>query len=361
MMQRVGWIGAAFVGIVVTSAMGEENTAMQARSTKVESLLPPHVGACVLAIDDGEVVFRQGFGLADLEAGTTCTPATNFRMASVSKQFTAAAVMRLVEQGRVQLDDALDKFFPGFPAYGRSIQVRHLLTHTSGLPAYEGLVPDGTTLQLNDLDVLQLLLDTKEPKFSAGEKFEYSNSGFVLLGLIVEQASGKPYHEFLRDEILLPSGMEQSLVYQRGLNEVPQRAYGHGRQDGKWVREDQSVTSATRGDGCVYTSLDDYAKWLAAIDGRTVLQPASWDAVFSPQVKAWEGTDYGFGWFLDTYRDEPRIYHNGDSQGFRITVQRFPQRRSAVLVQLNDSIDDEKWPMTKVGEQIADLLIFDND
>lgn len=361
MMRGASWLGVMLVGSVVSSAMGQTVGESQELAAKVEALLPPHVGACVLAIDDGEVVFRQGFGLADVEAGTACTSATNFRMASVSKQFTAAAVMRLIEQGRLRLDDTLDKFFPGFPEYGRAIQVRYLLTHTSGLPAYEGLVPDDTTLQLNDLDVVQLLMGTDKPKFAAGEKFEYSNSGFVLLGLIVEQASGRPFHEFVRDEILRPSGMHDSLIYQRGLNEVSQRAFGHELQDGKWVRADQSVTSATRGDGCVYTSLDDYADWLTAIDGRKVLQPASWDAIFSPQTKAWEGTDYGFGWFLDTYRGEPRIYHNGDSQGFRITSQRFPRRKAAVLVQLNGSINDEKWPMTKVGEQLADLLIFSND
>ncbi|MGD9633864.1 MAG: serine hydrolase domain-containing protein [Pirellulales bacterium] len=325
---------------------------------QVEQLLPPHVGACLLVISDGEVVFRHGYGLADVETGAVCTPATNFRMASVSKQFTAAAVMRLVEAGRLSLDDTLDKFLPGFPTYGQQIKVRHLLTHTSGLPEYEGLVPQGTTLQLNDIDVLQLLLDTKSSKFVAGEKFEYSNSAFVLLGLIVEQVADKPFHKFVREEILAPSGMEHSLIYQRGLNEVSHRAFGHEFKDGTWVRADQSVTSATRGDGCVYTSLDDYANWLHTIDAKKVLRPSTWDEIFRPQVEAWDGTHYGFGWFLDTYRGEPRIYHNGDTQGFRIAVQRFPQRHSAVLVQLNGSVDDEKWPMTKVGEQIADELVF---
>jgi CubicO group peptidase (beta-lactamase class C family) len=339
-------------------ARGHELSDNEQIAAKVEQLLPPHVGACVLAMVEGEIVFRRGFGLADVEGHAACTPATNFRMASVSKQFTAAAVMRLVEQGRLSLDDTLDKFLPGFPEYGCKIHVRNLLTHTSGLPDYEGLMPKGTTLQLNDLDVLQLLLGTKSPKFAVGEKFEYSNSAFVLLGLIVEQVSGRPFHEFVRDEILLPSGMKNSLIFQRGLNQVSNRAFGHELEDGQWVRADQSVTSATRGDGCVYTSLDDYANWLQTIDAKEVLQPATWDEIFRPQVEAWEGTSYGLGWFLDTYRGEPRIYHNGDSQGFRITSQRFPQRRAAILVQLNGSIDDEKWPMTKVGEEIADELVF---
>jgi CubicO group peptidase (beta-lactamase class C family) len=362
MMRGGCWLGVVLVGItsgraVAQSAEVARECAARIVIDKVEALLPPHVGACVLAIDDGEVVFRQGFGLADVEAGTPCSPATNFRMASVSKQFTAAAVMRLVEQGRVQLNDTLGQFFPGFPEYGRKIQVRHLLTHTSGLPAYEGLVPDGTTLQLNDLDVLQLLLDTDKPKFAAGEKFEYSNSAFVLLGLIVEQASGQPFHEFVREEILRPSGMHESLIYQRGLNEVPQRAFGHELQDGKWARADQSVTSATRGDGCVYTSLEDYLKWLSAHANRKLLSAKSHDAMFSPQAKTTRGeSSYGYGWFIDEYRSEPRIQHNGDSRGFRLCVQTFPERRAAVVLQFNGNVEEE---MMKVGERMADILIFD--
>lgn len=329
-------------------------------AVRIEKLLPPHVGACVLAIVDGRVVLRHGYGLADVETAAACTPATNFRMASVSKQFTAAAVMKLVEDGRLSLDDTLDRFFTGFPEYGRRITVRHLLTHTSGLPDYEGLVPEGTTQQLNDHDVLQLLVDTRKPKFDAGERFEYSNSGFVLLGLVVEQVAAKPFHEFVSDEILAPSGMENSLIYQRGLNEVPYRAFGHEFSDGRWVRADQSVTSATRGDGCVYTSLNDYANWLQTIEAKRVLRPTTWDDIFRPRVEGRDG-HYGLGWFLDTYRGEPRIYHNGDTQGFRITAQRFPQRQAAILVQLNSSVDDKMWPMTQVGERIADLFVFDGD
>jgi CubicO group peptidase (beta-lactamase class C family) len=229
---------------------------------QLESLLPPHVGACVLAIDGGRVVIEYADGLADIESKTPCTPATNFRMASVSKQFTATAVMLLVDQGKLSLADTLDEFFPDFPAYGRSVKVKHLLTHTSGLPDYEDLIPAGTTLQLDDLDVLHLLMDSSEPRFKPGERFAYSNSGYALLGLIVETVAEQPFHEFMSKEIFRPLGMDKSVLYQRGLNVMPQRAYGHTRREGGWVRADQSLTSAIRGDGAVYTSLRDYEKWL---------------------------------------------------------------------------------------------------
>lgn len=327
---------------------------------KVEAALPPHVGACVLAIDGGNVVFENAYGLADIEAKTPCTPATNFRIASVSKQFTATAVLLLVDRGKLSLNDRLSKFFPGFPAYGEEITVKHLLTHTSGVPHYEELIPKDTTLQLDDLDVLHLVMDAKASRFAPGEKFEYSNSGYALLGLIVEVASGRPFHEFVSAEVFRPLGMENSVLYQRGLNEIPHRAYGHERRDGRWVRADQSLTSAVRGDGAVYTSLRDYRKWLREIEEQRLLSAESYKAMFAPQIVSdRNGSRYGFGWFLDEYRGEPRIHHNGDTRGFRLCVQRFPRRRAALFVQINNEVDGDPNQMTKLGERLADLLIFD--
>lgn len=331
------------------------------RIAKVEDALPPHIGACVLAIDHGEVVFKHAYGLADVEANTPCTPATNFRLASVSKQFTAAAILLLVDRGKLALDDTLDEFFPGFPDYGHAITVKQLLTHTSGLPHYEDLIPKGTSLQLDDLDVLQILMDTKEPRFKAGEKFEYSNSGYTLLGLIVEAAAGQPFHDFMLTELFRPLGMKDTVLYQRGLNSVSHRAFGHEQKDGKWIRADQSLTSAVRGDGGVYSSLDEYRRWLVALDAhKIVLGTDSYTAMFTPQVLTdRDGSHYGYGWFIDQYRGEPRIHHNGDTRGFRSCVQRFPQRQAAVFLQLNGNVDDKAHPTSKIGEKLADLLIFD--
>jgi CubicO group peptidase (beta-lactamase class C family) len=345
------------VKMTAAATAGESSEPIQ----KVEAALPPHVGACVLGIDHGKVVFKHGYGVTDVETNTPCTPATNFRLASVSKQFTATAVMLLVDRGKISLDDTLDEFFPGFPNYGRRITVKHLLTHTSGLPHYEELIPKGTTLQLDDLDVLHILMDTKEPRFKPGEKFEYSNSGYTLLGLIVEEAARQPFHDFMLTEVFQPLGMKDSVLYQRGLNEVPHRAFGHERKDGKWIRADQSLTSAVRGDGGVYSSLDDYQKWLAALGAtKILLGKESCAAMFKPQVLTdREGSHYGYGWFIDKYRDEPRIHHNGDTQGFRECVQRYPERQAAIFLQLNGNVDDKAYPTTTVGEKLADLLIFD--
>ena len=349
-------------GFVVTALIAIEAVAGESSETSraVEAALPPHVGACVMAIDHGKVVFEHAAGVADVESKTPCTRATNFRIASVSKQFTATAVLLLVDRGKISLSDPLTKFFPGFPEYGRKITVKHLLIHTSGLPDYEKLIPAGTTMQLDDLDVLHLLMDTNKPLFGAGERFGYSNSGYTLLGLIIEAVAEKSFHEFMASEIFRPLGMNDSVLYQRGLNEVRHRAFGHERKDGHWVRSDQSLTSAVRGDGGVYTSLEDYKKWLRAIDERKLLGTASYDAMFSPHALTdRRGAHYGLGWFIDEYRGEPRVHHNGETHGFRACVQRFPKREAAIFFQINCEIEGDSEKLTRIGERLSDILIFD--
>jgi CubicO group peptidase (beta-lactamase class C family) len=351
-----------FGGVVITALIALQAMASAPREINrvVEAVLPPHVGASVMAVDHGRIVFEYANGVADVESKTPCAAGTNFRIASVSKQFTATAVMLLVDRAKLSLSDPLTKFFPGFPAYGAKITVKHLLIHTSGLPDYEKLIPLGTTLQLDDLDVLHLLMDTKKPLFAAGEKFEYSNSGYTLLGLIVEAVAQKPFHEFMAREVFHPLGMNDSVLYQRGLNEVPHRAFGHERRGGDWVRSDQSLTSAVRGDGGVYTSLLDYQKWLRGIDEHKLLSKASYEAIFSPQVLTdRHAAHYGYGWFIDEYRGEPRIHHNGETHGFRACVQRFPKRHAAIFYQLNNEIEGDSEQLTKIGERLANILIFD--
>ncbi|MBX3426860.1 MAG: beta-lactamase family protein [Pirellulales bacterium] len=327
-------------------------------AAKVESLLPPHVGAAVTAIDDGAVVFQRAWGRRRCDAADLCTPTTNFRLASVSKHFTATAVLRLVDQGQVRLDDTLDEYFSEHPDFWRRITVHHLLTHTSGLPDYEGLIPAGTTLQLTDLNVLAILRAAREPLFEPGTKFAYSNSGYALLGLIVEAAARQPLHDFLRAEVFDPVGMRRSVLYVAGMNEVAERAYGHepGEADG-WLLADQSVTSAVRGDGGVYSSLDDLARWLVALDQGALLSEASARAMFAPHVRTDRGEDhYGYGWFLGEHRGQRRTMHAGSTRGFSLMLQRFPDRQAAVVILLNRSgIDGGDASL----QRVVDCLLFD--
>jgi CubicO group peptidase (beta-lactamase class C family) len=350
-------LSACFVtALIVSQAMAKESAETV---EAVENVLPRHVGACAIALEHGKVVFEHAYGIANAETEEPCTPATNFRIASVSKQFTATAVMLLVDRGKVSLQDRLTKFFPGFPKYGETISIEQLLTHRSGLPDYEQLIPKGTALQLDDLDVLHLLMDTKAPLFEPGSKFQYSNSGYTLLGLIVELVAQRPFQRFMVSDVFRPLGMSNSVLYQRGLNSVPNRAFGHAKKDGAWVKSDQSLTSAVRGDGGVYTSLEDYQKWLRGIDEHKLLSKASYAAMFSPHTATdRNGAHYGYGWFIGEYRGEPRIFHNGETHGFRACVQRFPKRDAAIFFQINNEIEGDSERLTKIGEQLSDILIF---
>jgi CubicO group peptidase (beta-lactamase class C family) len=322
---------------------------------RVQAALPEHAGAAVLVIDHGKIIFRQAFGLADAENQTPVTPQTNFRIASITKQFTATAIMLLVDEGKISLDDTIDTFFPGFPEYGQRITIRHLLNHRSGLPDYEDLIPDNTTLQVHDLDVLKMILDTDEPLFEPGSNHKYSNTGYTLLGLIVEQAAGQPFHLFLKARIFDPVGMDRTLMFVRGLNAVPDRAFGHKKQDGQWTRDDQSLTSAVRGDGGIYSSIDDLAKWIAALDNQPLLSDESTQQMFTPTQTDDESIGYGFGWRIDTYNDQPRIHHTGGTRGFSLCLQRFPDRQAAVVVLINNNIEGG---MTPVAERVAELVLF---
>jgi len=306
-------------------------------------------GAAALVRKDGRTVVERGYGAADLRTGRPIDGRTNFRLASVTKQFTAAAVMLLVHDGKLRYEDSLTSLIPGFPAYGHGVTVRHLLNHTSGLPDYEDLMAPADPsvpveeAQITDAGVLALLEKQGAGRFTPGTRWSYSNSGYVVLGLIVARVSGRSFPEFLRDRIFVPLGMMDTVAHVRGRDEVPRRAYGHTKEAGAWRETDQSPTSATLGDGGVYSSLEDLARWddalrLHALLSESEMRPAL-DPVSVPEAGP-VGPDgaaaaYGFGWFLDPWRGRPRMWHYGETIGFRTAIQRFTRDGVTAVVLAN--------------------------
>ena len=289
-------------------------------------------GASLLVVKAGETLVRRGYGLADLESGVPVTSATNFRLASVSKQFTAAAILLLVEDGRLTLDDPVRQWLPALPVENAGITIRHLLTHSSGLVDYEEALPDGLKHQLRDVDVLDILAKQEGTYFPPGGDFQYSNSGYALLSLIVEQASGADYPDFLQHRIFAPLGMTGTLAYVAGGRSVVHRAYGYSWDHARWLRTDQSSTSAVLGDGGIYASIDDLAKWNAALDDDRLLSRASRQAAFAPTISTHDpAVDYGFGWYIGV----DRIWHSGETIGFRNVIVRFPEQQLTVILLSN--------------------------
>ena len=293
-------------------------------------------GVAVLVMKNDSVVFKNAYGLADIEEHRPITTTTNFRLASVTKEFTAMCIMILAERGLLMYEDSLGKFFPDFLTYGRAITVRQLLTHTSGLVDYESLIPDSQTVQVLDKDCLALLKNVDTLYFPSGTKYQYSNTGYAFLALIVEQVSGKRFADFLKENIFDKVGMTTSVAFENGISTVANRAYGHSFKDGQWTRTDQSVTSAVLGDGGVYSNVEELSRWVSALYHHTLISPATQQAAWA-EGKSNDGTliDYGFGWHIETYDGIRHPYHGGSTMGFRHAIQLFPEQKLMVVVLTN--------------------------
>jgi CubicO group peptidase (beta-lactamase class C family) len=372
MMRLVAGISSGFV-VLMALVLRSDGPSAQVPAAQMDSLFAKFVsardpGSAVLVVKDGHAVFRRGYGVTDLRAFEKIGPETNFRLASLTKQFTAMAVMLLVHDGKLRYEDRLTDVFPDFPAYGNAITIRQLLNHTSGLVDYEDImakeyagVADDKIPQISDAGVLDLLKRETGTKFAPGTRWEYSNSGYVLLAMVVEKRSGMRFGDFLRQRIFAPPEMTGTIAHEKGRDEVAHRAYGHSRTAAGWSETDQSSTSATLGDGGVYTSLDDLEKWDRALTAHTLLTAKEMEPALTP-ARADNGAPlqqldgslaplYGFGWFLNPYRGHRRYAHYGETVGFRTAIQRFPDDHLTVIVLANRSDADAP----ALAERVADL------
>jgi CubicO group peptidase (beta-lactamase class C family) len=336
-------------------------------------------GAAILVRANGQASFQRGYGIKDLRTRAAIDSHTNFRLASCTKQFTAMAIMLLVHDGKLRYDESLTDVFPEFPHYGKAITLRNLLNHTSGLPDYESLMDQTAegrarwtkNRQIHDNEVLALLEAQKRGKFAPGTQWSYSNSGYVMLGLVVAKVSGKPFEDFLSERIFAPLKMQHSLAYVKGKNQVPDRAYGHSREGSGFLETDQSATSATLGDGGVYSNLEDLAKWDDALTHHTLLRSSEMQPAFLP-VRLADGSlprwasdpgdtnpqigklvSYGFGWFLDDYQGYRRIWHYGETTGFTTVIDRFTESNLTVIVLSNRSDLDSET----LGLKLANIYL----
>ena len=379
MLDRILWIPAAALFLPLLQAPELLSQAREPVESVNESVFaglvkPDEPGFAVLIRYGGRNVYMRTAGVRDLRSKAKIDARTNFRLASFTKQFTAMAIMLLVHDEKLRYDQTLAELFPDFPAYGKSITVRNLLDHASGLPDYEDLMDAAEKRkgplwssegQIQDEEVLELLKQEEHGKFAPGTSWAYSNSGYVVLGIIVAKASGKSYGEFLRQRIFAPLKMNDTLVYQKGKNEVSSRAFGHSKEKDVLKETDQSSTSATLGDGGVYSNLTDLARWDDALRNHTLLSEKEFPPALSP-VKLNDGSEprwplepnddnlhpgkpvsYGFGWFLDPFESVPgasygrhaRMWHTGSTMGFRTVIERFTEGAGLTVIILSNRTD----------------------
>ena len=328
---------------VATLALGAD------RRSGVDTLLAPFApdqpSVSVAIIEDGKPV-EVSRGLANLETRAPATATTNYRLASLTKQFTASAILLLAQDGKLRLDQTLDQWLPQFPSYSKSITIRHLLTHTGGLWDYEDAIPAGQITQFKDAAAVQFSATHATPAFAAGAKFRYSNTGYAALAEIVAKASGMRFSQFLKNRVFDPLGMKSTVAYEEGLNRVANRAFGYSGQK----LTDQDLTSAVLGDGGIYSSIDDLIRWNAALDSGRLLPRAVLDESTTAGPLT---TQYGYGWFVDPYRGLRRHWHAGETIGFRTAIQRFPDRKLTVIVLSNRGNLDAR----KLSLDLADLYL----
>jgi CubicO group peptidase (beta-lactamase class C family) len=320
-------------------------------------------GMVAILIRDGRVAWQTAFGLADLEAHRAIKPDTQFELASVTKQFTAMAIMILSEQGKLKFDDTLAKYCPEFPAYARTIRIRDLLHHVSGLPDYEelmvGKIDDNffrsskgppAAHEFTSAEVLKTLSRQPKLKFAPGSRFEYSNSGYEVLGQIVERASGKRYAEFLKETIFDPVGMRDTLVLDERKHSGPRLALAYKKRNGHWEDITYSPENYEYGDGGVESTGNDLFKWDQALYTEKLVHRATRDLAFTPgrtsNGKVIEThffaypSAYGFGWFVSSENGGAVLEHGGDWSGYRTHIIRAPSRQVTAIVLTNSSNND---------------------
>lgn len=366
-MVRAAWIalaGIASLSLLGTAcargatgkrAVSQPVAGPRERPARLDSLLAPFArpgmpGASVLVMRGDTVVLRESVGLADVERGIASTPATNYRLASLSKQVTATAILLLVRDGTLSLERRVRELLPELPAYAGEVTVRHLLTHTSGLWDYEEFVPDTIQRQVHDRDALLLVsAHAKRLYFAPGSAWRYSNTGYALLALIVERVSGMRFGDLLRARIFLPLGMAATYAHEEGRTVVPNRAWGYTVRGDTVTRTDQSSTSAVLGDGGIYSSIDDLARWHASLTNAPLVGDALWTLTRTPQrLTDGRKTEYGLGWFVDRHLGQARLRHHGETRGFTNAVSRYPDAGLTIVVLTNRS-DAAPW-------SIADAL-----
>jgi CubicO group peptidase (beta-lactamase class C family) len=353
-----------FLLMALTLAFRPSANAADENSRMIDNLFqefnhPGAPGASVMVIRNGKVLFVKSYGLADVANKIPCAPETNFRLASLTKEFTAMAVLILADNGQLSLDDPITKFFPEFPDYGKNITVRELLNHTSGLLDYEDLIPVGTTIPVLDINALSLLMQQNKTYFTPGSQFRYSNTGYAFLALIVEKVSGQTFAHFLNQKIFRPLRMKNSLAYEAGISAIPNRAFGYSADNNGFTKTDQSLTSSVLGDGGVYSSVEDLFRWDQLLYTTKLVSRKMLRVAFTPGKNTrhdfeGESVEYGFGWFINDYRGLRNIWHYGSTIGFSTRIERFPDKKFTVIILTNRNDAN----ISQLPRRIADLYLF---
>ena len=320
-----------------------------------KSFQPDAPGAAVIVIKEGQILLRKGYGMANLEWNLPVGPDTVFRIGSVTKQFTAVSILMLMEQGKLDLQDPIEKFLPDYPTQGHIITIEHLLTHTSGIKSYTSMDEWkpvwGKDFQLDELiDFFKF----QPMEFAPGKKYNYNNSAYVLLGAIIEKASGQVYGQFIEQNIFKPLGMTQTYLELPG-KIIPKRAAGYTKVPEGVCNSDYISMTQPLGAGGIVSTVDDLAKWDAVLyESRLISAENLRRAQTSYRLSDGSATDYGFGWGINTYQGFEINGHGGGIHGFICYMARVPQARAfaAILTNSDSPAGDPEELVFRIVAQV---------
>ncbi|MBQ7773639.1 MAG: beta-lactamase family protein [Bacteroidales bacterium] len=338
----------------------------------------PNPGGTVLIMKGDSVLYENSWGIADTELNTKIDGNTFFNIASVSKQFTAVAIMKLHEEGKLDIyksiydvSPSVNKFLPKKKKPFSDITVKDLMAHSSGIPDSRPRTDRNFMLTATDMESLQYMKDLKELNFEPGTQYEYMNPTFQLLYIMIEAASGMPFEQYMREMIFTPAGMEETLYFQAD-REIPRMAHGYVTEDDDAPAETKQFRQydygeetffATKADGGIYTSTHEFVQWEKALRNNLFMTPAMTAEAHGPVTKITgstfssyqnrPNTSYGYGWFIEDNPGMPRkVYHTGDNGGFQIYAGRFPEKEVLMLVFENRN-DHSRWAMVEKLDAIA--------
>lgn len=299
-------------------------------------------GIAVMAIKEGEVIYKKGFGKRDLKTLESINSESNFRLASVSKQFTAMSVAILEDRKIISSDDFINNYIDELPEFTKDIKIKHLINHTSGIPDYMELCSDDPEAKvISNQDIIDLMSRKQSLLFPVGDKHEYSNTGYVLLASLVERASGISFPEFVKENIFVPLKMNNSCVVSYPLPEISSRVCSYG----SWPHFsdiDYNAGNFLYGDGGIYSSLDDLEKWINCLSSNKLISDETFKRIFKTNSLN-DGTEvlYSYGWFhTQNNNGVKKLYHSGGWVGFRNYIAHVPEKKLWFVILSNSSAVD---------------------
>lgn len=310
----------------------------------LDSIFPKdQPGAAVAIVKGGKTIFSDGYGVDNTVTKTKITPATNFNIASLTKQFTAAGVLYLQEKGLLDIDEPIIRYFPDMNRkVAEKVTIRQLLTHSSGIVDHYDLVSVEEGKHGYARHVYDAIKDRDSLYFTTGSSFRYSNTAYCLAGMILEKISGKTYGDFIRESFFLPLAMDHSTVWNEQ-EKIRNVAIGYDKDDssGQFIKSqaEERVFFSTEGDGAIYTSIEDYVKWFQSLQSASMLnrEDITWARSIQNPVPGQNKLGYGYGWFVNDRQQPAYVYHSGGNGGFRTYCFSIPDLNYLVVIFANRS------------------------